>query len=299
MWLKMKNFIFKISRIIPDKLYLNLMYYKHFRKWIDFKKPTTFNEKLQWLKLNHRKLEATQCVDKYLVKAYVADKLGEAYIIPTLGVWDTFDAINFDSLPNQFVLKCNHDSGSIVICKDKKQFDKEAARQKLTKGLKRSGYWYGREWPYKDVQPKIIAEQYMEDTLTSDLRDYKFFCFNGKVKCFKVDFDRYEKHGANYYDTNSMLLPFGEVCCPPDPTKHIAIPESIGQMMAFAECLASDTPFVRVDFYVVNGAIYFGELTFYPASGLGKFTSSEWDIVLGEWLALPVPTHTAQMTGEA
>lgn len=278
----------KISHLISDKIYLSMYYRAVFKKRLNLRNPKTFNEKLQWMKLYHRDAEQNKLVDKYEVKNYIEEKLGEQYIIPTFGLWERFEDINFDYLPKQFVLKCTHDSGSVVICKDKEHFDYDAAEKKLNNGMNRNLYWHGREWVYKDVKPRIICEKFMTDSAeTEELRDYKFFCFNGKVKCFKVDFDRFINHRANYYSPSGELLPFGEVICPPDYDKNLVLPDNLAQMIKMAECLSYGHPFLRVDFYDVNGHIYFGELTFFPASGLERFTSEEWDEKLGSWMSLP------------
>lgn len=273
---------------LSDETYLKLKFYALIGKKLDLKNPKTFNEKLQWLKLYDRKPEYTMMVDKYLVRDYIKEKLGEEYLIPLLGVWDDPDEIDFEKLPEQFVLKCNHNSGlGMYICKDKSQMDIEKVKSELRKGLSQDYYLTGREWPYKSVRPRIIAEQYMEDAKTSELRDYKFFCFNGEVKCFKVDFDRFVSHRANYYDTNGKLLPFGEKVCPPDFEREIEMPINLDLMLELAKKLSNGIPFVRVDFYEVNGKVYFGELTFYPASGFGPFIPEEWDFTLGSWISLP------------
>ena len=272
---------------VDDEEYLKKIYKVRMGKDLNLDNPKTFNEKLQWLKLHDRKPEYTTMVDKYEVKKYVADIIGEEYIIPTLGVWDNVEDIELDKLPNQFVLKCTHDSGSIVICKDKSKLDFEAAKKKLKKGLKRNLFWYGREWPYKDVKPRIIAEKYLTDMQANDLYDYKFFCFGGTVRCFKVDFDRFIEHHANYYDLEGNILKFGEADLPPIPDKKIKMSKNIDKMVELAEKLTEQYPFLRADFYDANGKIYFGELTFFPASGLGKFTPEDWDLKLGEWIQLP------------
>ncbi len=231
-------------------------------------------------------------VDKYRAKDYIASVIGEEYIIPTLGVWKSFDEIDFDSLPDQFVLKCNHSSGDVVICKDKATFDVEDARRKLTKALQTDHYLISREWPYKNVDRLILAEQYIEDSVTHDARDYKFFCFNGEVKCFKVDFDRFYEHHANWYDRKAKLLPYGEQICPPCMDKQLELPACMEKMMELAEKLSQGIPFLRVDLYFVNGGLYVGELTFYPASGLLPFTDMEWDRIMGSWLKLPTEKRT-------
>lgn len=293
--LKIKKFIsrealnnmMRLFAFIPDKQYLQIMYRIRMGKKLNLDNLQTFNEKLQWLKLYDRRPEYTIMVDKYEAKKYVADRIGAEYIIPTLGVWDKFDDIDFDKLPNQFVLKCTHDSGGLVICRDKKSLDIQAARKKIEKSLKSNFYWVGREWPYKNVKPRIIAEQYMEDNSSKDLKDYKFFGFGGQVKCFKVDFDRFVEHHANYYDPTGNILHFGEKICPPNFDANIVMPNNLKLMDELAEKLSQNMPFLRADFYDVNGKVYFGELTFYPASGFGKFTDEAWDEQLGKWIKLP------------
>lgn len=276
-----------LSQGLSDKVYLKLIYRLIFGRKLDLKNPKTFNEKLQWLKLNDRKPEYTLMVDKYEVKRYIAERIGEEYVIPTLGVWDNFDDIDFDLLPNQFVIKCTHDSGGLVICKDKSKLDILKAREKINKALSRRFFYFGREWPYKNVKPRIIAEKYLVDETVDELRDYKFFCFGGVCKCLKVDFDRFIEHHANYYDPQGNLLEFGEKICPPNIDKNIVLPSNKNKMLQLAEILSKDIPFLRADFYDVNGKIYFGELTFYPASGWGEFTDEKWDYKLGEWIELP------------
>ena len=272
---------------IPDKAFLEIAYRLAMKKKLNLQDPQTFNEKLQWLKLHDRKPIYTTMVYKYEANQYVAERICKEYVIPTYGVWDTFDEIDFDTLPDQFVLKCTHDCGGLVICKDKSKFDIQAARDKMNKHLRRNYYFSRREWPYKDVKPRIIAEKYMQDSETNELRDYKFFCFSGEVKFLKIDFNRFTYHQANYYTPDGQILPFGETVYPPDFTKEISMPRSLEKMVEFAEILSQGKAFLRVDFYEVDGKIYFGELTFYPNSGLGTFTSEEWDQVLGEWLHLP------------
>ncbi len=276
----------KLYNIIPDKWAVKIKYRNHFNKKLDLKNPQTFNEKLQWLKLYDRKPEYTMMVDKLAVKQYVADKIGEEYIIPTLGSWDSFDEIDFDSLPNQFVLKCTHSSADTVICKDKAKFDKELAKKKLEKSLHTDYYLVSREWPYKSVPRKIIAEKYMEDSETHEARDYKFFCFNGKVKCFKVDFDRFKEQHTNWYDAQLKLLPVRAKKIH-NTDKTIDLPANISKMMELAEILSMEVSFLRVDFYSIDNRIYFGELTFFPGSGLLPFNDEKWDEQMGEWLVLP------------
>ena len=174
-----------------------------------------------------------------------------------------------------------------MICKDKNQLDLTAAKRKIDKSLKRDYFYFGREWPYKDVKPRIIAEAYLEDAATAELRDYKFFCFDGTVKCFKIDFDRFISHKANYYSIKGELMKVGEEICPPDFTRTISIPPELEKMEELAGKLSAGFPFLRTDFYDVNGRIYFGELTFFPASGFGKFVFEGNDELLGSWIVLP------------
>ena len=276
------------ARFIPDKIYLKSRYKARIGKKLNLKNPKTFNEKLQWLKLYDRKPEYTVMVDKHEVKKYVADKIGKDYIIPTLGVWDKFDDIDFDALPEQFVLKCTHDSGGLVICKDKSQLDIEQARKKIDKCLKRNYYWHGREWPYKNVRPRIIAEQYMEDEETAELRDYKFFCFDGVAKALFIATDRSNKEEEtkfDFYDMEFNHLPFtnGHPNANSAPQK----PENFDKMRELAGKLSENIPHLRVDFYEVNGRIYFGELTFSHWNGMTPFGPEEWDETFGGWINLP------------
>ena len=277
----------KLSRLIPDRIYLQIVYFKHFRRFINFNNPKTFNEKIQWLKLNYRKEEYTNLVDKYRVKQYITKLIGEEYVIPTLEVWKNVDDIDFKSLPEKFVLKCNNDSGGIVICKNKKDFDEAKAKSFLKERLKNNGYWYGREWPYKNVKPCIIAEKYMEDSISKDLKDYKFFCFNGSMEFFDIDIDRFIEHRANYYDRNGNFLPFGKTYCPPDYTKKIEMPKNLDKMIELAETISHNTVLSRIDFYEIDGQVYFGEITFYPGSGFSPFTDEKWDYKLGDMIDLP------------
>ncbi len=280
------NKIFRnIFKYIPDKLYLQLMYYKHFHKFMDFKNPKTFNEKLQWLKIYNRNPEYIKMVDKYAVREYIAQKLGEEYLIPLLGVWDDPKDIDFDMLPNQFVLKWNHDSGSVIICKDKSNFDITAAVKKLKTNKSHNGYWYGREWPYKDVSPRVVAEKYMIDTETGELRDYKFSCFNGRTDNVMVCIDRAIGATKFYrFDREWKLVRCNKdgKAAPKDFT--LAKPSNMDEMFEMAEKLSEGMPFVRIDFYSVEGKTYFGEITFYPESGFDKGILPETDELWGKMI---------------
>ena len=279
---------------LPDKQYLSLRYRCQMGHWVDWKSPKTFSEKLQWLKVYDRKPAYTTMVDKYAVKKYVAERIGEEYIIPTLGVWDKTNDIDWDSLPEQFVLKTTHGGGGsgVFICKDKSSFNKTAVIEKINSSLSTDIYRCLREWPYKDVPRRIIAEKFMApvknlpdykiygdkslvnndviDTANlvyEELKDYKFFCFNGCVKFFKVDFGRFVEHHANYYSVDGKLLNYGEICFPPVPDADIKLPDNLSEMIQLAERLAAGTSFLRVDLYNIHSKIYFGELTLYPSSG--------------------------------
>lgn len=269
---------------MQDDEYLKKMFLARMGYPLDLDNPRTFNEKLQWLKLHDRKEEYTLMVDKYEAKKYVAKRIGEEYVIPTIGIWDSFDDIDFDLLPDQFVLKCTHDSGGLFIVRDKSKFDKKSAKKKINKSLKTNYYYRGREWPYKNVKPRIIAEKYMEDKSLRELRDYKFFCFNGVAKCCKVDFDKFIEHHANYYDMESNQLKLGEKMYPPLFDKKIETPKSFKKMRNLAEYLSEAHPFLRADFYDMDEKVYLGELTFFPASGYHAFCYEEND---GHWLELP------------
>ena len=273
----------KILRL-SDKTYLKVSYKYRLNGKLDLNNPKTFNEKLQWLKLYDRKEIYTKMVDKYEAKEYVASIIGNEYIIPTVGIFNTFDEINFDTLPTRFVIKCTHDSGGLTVVTDKKSINVKEMRKIINKHLHRNFYYLNREWPYKNVKPRIIIEKYMEDSEAKELRDYKFFCFNGKVEFFKIDFDRFIEHRANYYDTDGKLLHFGETICPPNYNKKIEMPVNLNKMIELAQKLSANIPFLRVDFYEVNGKIYFGELTFFPAAGFGRFTDDSADLKLGNML---------------
>lgn len=273
-------------QFIPDSLYIQIYYFAHFKKFCNLKKPNTYNEKLNWLKLHDHNPLYTTLVDKYEAKEYVAQIIGNEYIIPTLGVWDSFDDIDFDKLPNQFVLKCTHDSEGLVIVKDKNKLDKKAAKEKIEAALKQNFYYIGREWPYKNVKPRIIAEQYMEDHVDGELRDYKFFCFDGEPKAMYIASDRASDHVKfDYYDLKFNHLDIKQKY--PHAQEALRKPVTFEKMIDFSKILSKGFPHVRVDFYEVDGHLYFGELTFYHLSGFIPFEPDRWDKVFGDWLKLP------------
>jgi len=277
----------KLAFLFPDKLFLKIKYFLVTEKHLNLKEPKTFNEKLQWLKLYDRKSTYTKMVDKAEAKKYVAGIIGEEHIIPTIRIYNSFEEIFFEELPDQFVLKTTHDSGGVIICCDKQTFDIVAAKRKINKHLKINSFYRTREWPYKNVQPRIIAEKYMVDESGYELKDYKFFCFDGKVHYIQVDFDRHINHKRNIYNTSWDLQDF-TIQYPNDINHKIPKPESLDNMISFANKLSEGFSHLRVDFYTINGDIYFGELTFYHGSGTESFVPEEWDYKFGSLLKLPL-----------
>lgn len=287
------SILMSLNFLFPDKLYLSLLFRFKMGYWMDWKNPKTFSEKLQWLKLYNRRSEYTTMVDKYAVKGYVAKIIGEEYIIPTIGVWDRPEDIDWDSLPQKFVLKNTHGGGGsgVVICKDKTTFNKIEAITKLNKSLSNCIYKTLREWPYKNVDKKIIAEVYLENTTTNDgdndLKDYKFFCFNGIPEFCQVISDRSNNMCVDFYNMDWEHQPFHEpMNYPFSATDHIK-PFCFDQMTRMASMLSNGLSFLRVDFYEIENKVYFGELTFFPTSGYGGFCPNEWDYQLGEMIKLP------------
>lgn len=276
---------------MSDKTFLRVVYWAKFGKKLNLKHPKTFNEKLQWLKLYDRRPEYVTMVDKYAVKDYVAKIIGNEFIIPTLGVWDKPDNIDFDLLPNQFVLKWNHDSKSVVICENKEHFDKSKAIEKLRHGEKVNGYWYGREWPYKDVPPKIIAEKYLSqgNPKQHDLIDYKFFCFNGEPKYVQVIQNRRTDETIDFFDTNWNHQEFIGLNLAAVPSQVLPKrPKALEEMVRVAKKLSENLTFSRIDLYETGEHVYFGEVTFYPASGFGEFCPERWNTIIGDMITLPV-----------
>ena len=273
-------------RIIPDRAYIQMYYFAHFKKFCNLKNPKTYNEKLNWLKLHDKNPIYTRIVDKFEAKEYVKDIIGDQYIIPTLGVWDNFDDIDFDELPQQFVLKCTDDSEGLVIVKDKDKLDKEMAKNKIESALKQNFFYIGREWPYKNVKPRIIAEKYMEDHIDGELRDYKFFCFDGEPKAMFVASDRASDNVKfDYFDLNFNHLDIKQKY--PHAEQPLRKPVTFEKMIELSKVLSKGFPHVRVDFYEVDGQLYFGELTFYHFSGFMPFEPNKWDKIFGDWIKLP------------
>ena len=278
---------------MPDTLYLKLCYRSFFHKPLDLENPKTYNEKLQWMKLYDRKPLYCQLADKIAVRRIVAEKIGPEYLIPMVGgPWDDPEQIDFDALPEQFVLKCNHGSSTNIICKNKAELNIPQTKAQLAKWMKKNGFQYGREWPYSQIKPQIYAERYMEDAVDKELRDYKIFCFQGKPEVMLVVTDRQNQEkqtGFDYFDTQFRHLPFewvkpnAQVC----PEK----PRGFEQMLELAEKLAAGIENVRVDLYSVNGKIYFGEYTLFHASGFAPFYPSQWDETFGKMLCIGPDTR--------
>lgn len=274
------------SRWMNDEAFIKWEYFSGMRKFPDIKNPKRYNEKLQWLKLNDIHWEYTDLVDKYTAKDYVRNIIGDEYIIPTLGVWETFDEIDFSTLPNSFVLKTTHDSGGVVVCKDITRFDKAAAKKRLEKSLAHNYFYEHREYIYKNIKPRIIAEKYMVDESGTELKDYKFFCFNGEPKMLFVATDRPLDTRFDFFDMAWNHLPFKQGH--PLAKKEIKKPIGFESMKDIARKLSMGFPHIRVDLYDINGHIYFGELTFFHFSGNVPFEPDEWDFKIGEMLELPI-----------
>lgn len=259
----------KLLYSLNDEKYLKLMYRLKMKKKLDLTNPETFNEKLQWLKLHNRKDIYTELVDKYETKKIVSKIIGEEYVIPSIGIYNSFDEIDFSIIPNQFVIKCTHDSGGLVIVKDKDKIDMKQVKKIIDRSLKRNYYYSSREWPYKNVKPRILIEEYKEDQELGELRDYKIYAFNGKCDYLMLCFDRYKNDTKFiYFDKNwNMKKEFSKDGIKYGDTIQVKKPKNLDKMFEFASILSKDIPFVRVDFYEVNGKLYFGELTFYPSGG--------------------------------
>ena len=275
---------------MSDETYLKLLYKYSMGKELNLDNPVTYTEKLQWIKLYDRRPEYTMMVDKYAVRAYVAEKIGEEYLIPLLGVWNDPDEIDFEALPNQFVMKCNHDSGGVIICKDKSKLDVEEKRTFLKKRMKESFFWAAREWPYKNIPRKIIAEKYMVDESGYELKDYKFFCFDGTCKAVFIATDRGTDTRFDFFDTDFNHLPIKNGHN--NAEKAIAKPQGWEHMIQLAEKLSQGIPQVRVDLYSIYGHPYFGEMTLFHYGGKKPFVPEEWDYTFGSWIHLPDKRQT-------
>lgn len=277
---------------LPDKTYIKALYYLWMRRPLDLNNPQTFCEKIQWLKLYYRKPDYTTLVDKYLVKDYVSSIIGKEYVIPTISVWNSAKEIDWGSLPDQFVLKTTHGGGSsgVIVCKDKSLFNPEEACKKLNSSMKQDIYRELKEWPYKNVNRKIIAEEYISSG--RELADYKWYCFDGEPKYCQVIQDRHSHETIDFFDTNWNHMDFIGL----NPrVKHADTvpmrPNMLELQISIARKLSTGIPFVRVDLYEVNNCVFFGEITLYPSSGLGSFNPPEYDYYLGTLLRLPIPSQ--------
>lgn len=252
---------------------------------LNLSNPKSFNQKIQWLKLHDRNPHYNTLVDKADVKQWVADKIGVKYVIPTYGVWTSFEEIDFIGLPNSFVMKCTHSSGGVLLCKEKGDINLDEWRRKLTHQLSKNLYYAGREWVYKDIIPRIIAEEYIGDK-NQQINDYKLMCFNGKVRCTFVCSERNTSDGlkVTFFDNDWNIMPFERHY--PKSEKRIDKPQHFDEMIMIAEKLSENIPFVRVDLYEVNDRVYFGEMTFYPGCGFEEFTPEYYDYKIGEWIDL-------------
>ena len=272
----------------PDALWLRVLYRIKMHRKLHLNHPRLYTEKLQWLKLYDRNPLYSTLVDKYDVKQYIKEHLGEEYVIPNYGVWNHFDEIDFDKLPNQFVLKCTHDSGNVWVCKDKSSFDKAAAKVKLEESLKHNFFWWTREWPYKNVKGRIIAEKYMIDYNNKGgvLTDYKFYCFNGEPKIVLVATGRFSNQMYfDFYDMYWKRVPL-IWDMPNSDIEHVK-PKSFDDMINICYKLSSGKPHLRVDLYDISGRLFFGECTFYDDGGYCHFTPEDWDLKLGDMIKLP------------
>ena len=274
---------YRFAPLIPDKLYLKCAFKKYMNNKLNLSNPVTFSEKLQWLKLYDRKPIYSVMADKAAVKQYVAERIGEQFIIPTIGIYDSVNQIDFKELPENYVIKCTHDSGSTFICNTNFNFNIDRVKDELSKRLSQNFYWYGREWAYKNIKPRIIIEEFIADEKNICPLDYKFFCFNGKMEIFKIDYNRFTKRIANYYDKEGRFLEIGKVNSIPDKSIKLELPDNFTKMVEVAETLSKGIPFLRVDLYSVNNRIYFGELTFYPSSGIEPFVG-DGDVIMGNLL---------------
>lgn len=273
-------------RGMPDAQFLKLQFALRMHDELDLENPQTFNEKLQWLKLYDRQPLYTQLVDKYAVREYVAAKIGTEYLVPIYGVYESYEAIDFEALPEQFVLKANHTSGGVFVIKDKNQIDHAVLKREVEKWLAFNYYWTHREWPYKNVPPKMVAEKYMVDAGSNDLKDYKFFCFDGEPKLMYVASERAQETRFDFYDLDFNHLPVVQQGTR-NSQKTIAKPQNFEKMIELARVLAAGIPHVRVDFYEIEGHVYFGEMTFYHMAGNEPFDPPTFDEKLGALIQLP------------
>ena len=286
---KVMTFLKKSLRFLPDKTYIKLYYRLRVGRPLNMKNPTTLNEKLQWLKFNYRFPLQSIVSDKLLVRDYVAERIGAEYLIPLLGQWDNYDDVDFDKLPEKFVLKCNHDSGGLVVCTDKRKLDHKEAKSRVEKSLKSNFFYIGREYQYRNIKPRIICEQFISDNGKVPM-DYKIYCFNGKPDVILVCKDRFSAntHRASYlyFDQEWRFQPLNkgdENLTEVDVPK----PKNLDRMIEIAKELSKDFLFARIDLYNIDGQIYFGEITLSPNSGFDPDIKYETDLMFGEKLKIP------------
>ena len=277
-----------VMRPLPTKLWVRIDYRFHMGKKCDLKNPRTFNEKLCWLKVYYGSAERSALVDKYIAKQFIAEKIGSEYVVKTLGVWDRFEDIKFDDLPERFVLKPTHASGNVMICKDKSKLDMKALKIQTDRWMRRNFYHQGREPEYRKIKPRILAEEFLADKDGNAVSDFKFFCFNGTPRAVCICKDRFGEGGLllNYYDMQWNPLPFRKIHT--QQGEPIERPATLEEMSRICKILSEDFLFVRLDLYDVQGRIYMGEMTFYPDSGVKRFENEEWDRMIGSWITLPL-----------
>lgn len=284
---KLKNLILgtfrsKYFQWIPDKAFIYVVYLIETGKLLRLKQPQTYNEKIQWLKINDKNHLFSTWSDKFLVREFIKQKIGNDYLIPTIGIYENPDQINFNELPDKFVIKISNGSGTNILCTSKQTFDIKSSKRLLQKWMKRNGSMFGREWVYRVHKPKIIIEEFLEVYDGSTPKDYKFMCFNGKVKLIQLHNDRFGKHTNDFYDIhwNKTYIMQGV----PNSNNKEPIPKKFSEMVNISETIAKDTKYCRVDLYYVNDKIYFGEITLYPTSGFCLFEDNKHDYMLGNWI---------------
>ena len=275
-----------LLNFIPDKAYLKAVFKAEIGYRLDLEHPKTYNEKLQWIKLYDRKPEYVIYADKYKVREYIAGTIGEKYLVPLIGMYERAEKIPWGSLPDRFVLKCNHASGTNIICKNKKALDTVSAEKKLNAWLKKNAFWGAREWCYKDIESCIICEEFIETKDGNTPDDYKFMCFNGVPRLIQVHHDRYGEHTLDYYTPEWKKADLQRIDANIS-VKDVEKPEKLDEMLSIAERLSKDMYYARIDLYYVNGNIYFGEITMYPTGGFSTFTRYEDDLLLGSYIKLP------------
>ncbi len=275
---------------LNDEKFIKVVYYLRMNKRLNLDNPRSFNEKIQWLKINDRQKIYTALADKFQVREYISDKVGEKYLIPLIDNYVDPNEIDFSNLPNSFVLKTTHDSGGVIICNNKTKFNEFAAKKKLSKLLNNNFYYKGREWPYKNIEPKIICEEFLMDESGLQLKDYKIFCFDGEPKYIQVDIDRLTNHRRNIYDLDWNLLNLG-ICYPTDPQYKIPMPKCLDKMLLLSKKLSEGLKHLRVDLYINTNKIYVGELTLYHGSGFEKFNPEEYENIFGDLLKINIDEH--------